>query len=233
MINMKKLAALFLLIAVSATAQLSSGPGVAILLSYTNLNSSQFEIVDNQITLKEAALITNAVLYGTPVGDGSGLTNMIQSRPTDPGNIWFTNFNTAYLNVTNGVTKLGVNVTTAKNAQLWIKGSAVIEGTNVWENGNLEVYGPKAFDGDDASTNIVFHVLDLNGIPLFAFYNDGNMIGNLRGATNYSTTNLVGLLPAANYPVTGLTTNIDVIIAGDTTNQLQFTKGVLTGVVPQ
>lgn len=31
----------------------------------------------------------------------------------------------------------------------------------------------------------------------------------------------------------GLTTNISVLIAGGTTNQLQFTKGILTGVVPQ
>lgn len=31
----------------------------------------------------------------------------------------------------------------------------------------------------------------------------------------------------------GLTTNINVIMAGNTTNQLQFTKGILTGVVPQ
>lgn len=230
---MKRLVASFLLVAVSGFAQITTSSGTAILIAYTNLNSSQFEIVDNQITLKSAALITNAVLYGTPVGDGSGLTNMIQSRPTDPGNIWFTNFSTAYLNVTNGVTKLGLNVTTSKNAQLWVKGSAVIEGTNVWANGNLEVYGPKAIDGNGASTNIVLQVLDVNGLPLFAFYNDGNMIGNFRGATNYSTTNLVGLLPAENYPVTGLTTNIDVIIAGNTTNQLQFTSGVLTGVVPQ
>lgn len=31
----------------------------------------------------------------------------------------------------------------------------------------------------------------------------------------------------------GMTTNINVIIAGNTTNQLQFTKGILTGVAPQ
>jgi hypothetical protein len=34
-------------------------------------------------------------------------------------------------------------------------------------------------------------------------------------------------------PETGITTNIDVIVPGGRTNQLHFTKGILTGVVPQ
>lgn len=230
---MKKLIFCLCLFALNASAQLSSGPGVAILLSYTNLNAAQFAIVDNKITIKTAAPITNAVLYGTPVGDGSGLTNFTQSRPDDPGNIWYTNNTLTYLNAANGITGVGINESDPKTTALWVNGNVAFIGTNISANPSLDLYGPKDLGADGIATNKVFSVSDNSGVPLAIIFNDGNMIGNSRGLTNYSATNLVGFLPVASYPVTGLTTNINVIIAGDTTNQLQFTRGVLTGVVPQ
>lgn len=230
---MKKLLALFLFIAIGVNAQLSSGPGTAILIAYTNLNANQFVIVGNEITLKSAALITNAVLRGVAVGDGSGLTNFTQSRPTDPGNIWYTNNALTYLNTANGITGVAINETDSKTTALWVNGNTALNGTNVSANPSLDLYGPKDLGADGIATNRVFVANDASGVPLFTIFNDGNVNGNIRSSTNYATTNLVGFLPVASYPASGLTTNINVIIAGTTTNQLQFTRGVLTGVVPQ
>jgi len=52
--------------------------------------------------------------------------------------------------------------------------------------------------------------------------------GNVQVAQTLNATN--GFAVGAS---TGMTTNINVLIAGGTTNQLRFTKGILTGVVPQ
>lgn len=50
------------------------------------------------------------------------------------------------------------------------------------------------------------------------------------GLSTYTLTVSSGFAVGTNI---GLTTNINVIIAGGTTNQLKFTGGILTGVVPQ
>jgi hypothetical protein len=93
------------------------------------------------------------------------------------------------------------------------------------ENGDLMLLNPTAADG---STTYVFDTS--------IYHTSGNLFEVKNFSTNKFSVDFAGTVTATSYAVgaaVGLSTNINVLVAGGTTNQLQFTKGILTGVVPQ
>lgn len=129
-------------------------------------------------------------------------------------------------------TDTGMSINTA------ITNAATVRGLSIYNGGGGTGTGASLGLGysDAASTQAgIRGYYDGTGVALGIWTGgvDTNKVlidsaGKLTAASSINATN--GFLVGS---ATGLTTNINVIIAGNTTNQLQFTKGILTGVVPQ
>lgn len=154
-------------------------------------------------------------------GDGSGLSNIPFSGLPSPFGSTNTSTGTVYAFLTNSAAGSSIRLGNLYEGR-W-NGIGFGSGTS-FDYQQCAVYG------DNTSTRI--NVPSSTGTIYFAFL--GGLKGNLDKDGNLSVDGAVKA--GTSFKVgtaTGMTTNINVLVAGGTTNQLQFTGGILTGVVPQ